>query len=196
MTSNKYAVFVVATMLFSLGCIHVQKHPKTWDNVDFGIRHDVYSRISGKYENIGLDPKGIRVNLARLIAYSIRHDPSSAQERNAEWNELEKINYVEFKIYNDGVLAIAFHANGNVKTLIYDRKKGQYNYLNGMVRLHQGGDGSGDNIIAYESATLDLFMVGNDLVVHRHGGSAGIMLLVPVVVYDSSWARFTRVASD
>ena len=77
-----------------------------------------------------------------------------------------------------------------IKTWSFERVKGQFKCEKGMLTLHQSGDGSGDNVAAYESATMDLYLLDKDLVVHRHGGSAGVMLLIPAAFYESLWAKF------
>lgn len=190
MSYRRKFLFACFALLSIAGCVHIQRHPKTWDPPSPELGPGVCPPISGVYENLGVDTKGVQANLAQLISYSIRHDPSGAQERNRTWKELKTVRSVELKMSDDGVLTVTAISNEGIKTWSFASKMGQFNCEKGVLRLHQSGDGSGDNVVAYESATLDLFRVDNDLVVHKHGGSAGVMLLIPAAFYESTWARF------
>lgn len=49
---------------------------------------------------------------------------------------------------------------------------------------------SGDNVAAYGSGAKDIYVTERHLVINSHGGTAGIILLIPAAAYGSDWARF------
>jgi len=189
-------IAILVMGLACIGCIHAQRHPKTWDPPVFEMGSSPCPALNGIYENMGVDPKGGAVNLARLLNYSIRHDPAGARERNRFYDELGNVSSVKLELSGDGVLLVRVGLGAGEKDWSFSQAKGQLLCKGGILSIQQRGDGIGDNVVAYESATLDLFRVNNDLIVHKHGGSAGVMLLVPMAGYESTWGRFAFKQAD
>jgi hypothetical protein len=72
----------------------------------------------------------------------------------------------------------------------FDKKKHEFACLNGVLRVSQGGDKSGQNIAAVGTDAIDLYRTQSDLIVNVHGGSAGLALMIPMAEYNSAWGRF------
>ncbi len=185
---NTLITLVMLSVICS--CVHFQRHPDSWNPNQQDANQSGCPQISGLYENIGKDPKGNRVVLANILNYNINHDPTKHREWESTWKELGEAQSVELTLSGDDILTVTATGEGASKTWSFERSKGQFKCEKGMLMLHQRGNGSGDNMVAYESSTIDLIHVNNALVVHRHGGSAGVMLLIPAAGYDSTWARF------
>ena len=194
-SSRLIAPTASCAMMLLTGCVHVQSHPKSWEPPgNAGDPSDCPS-ITGSYDNYGTDPKGAPTNLAQLLSHSIKHDPSASRERNQLFRELGQVYRVDLKLTADGALSVKAVTGAGDRSWWFEKAKGQFKCHNGVLSLTQAGDGSGDNVAAFESSTLDLFLVGGDLVTHRHGGSAGVILLVPFVAYEGTWARFHKVSA-
>lgn len=186
---REYLLSILALCLLC-GCVHLQRHPETWNPPTQVTSQIGCPPISGVYENLGRDPKGKPVNLAQLLSYTIKHDPNTEKEINRNWDGLKTVSQIELSTSTDGVFTVTARGTGFVKAWSFEGAKGQYKCEKGILTLHQNGDGSGVNVAAYESSTMDLYLVDKDLVVHRHGGSAGVVLLIPAAYYESTWARF------
>jgi hypothetical protein len=142
------------------------------------------------FANVGESPKGTPVKLATWLNLNIDHSPKHANENNSLSKELSHVTKVDLNFSENGVLTITANGEGIHRKWSFEKSKGQLKCKNGILKIHLSGDGSGDNVAAYESDTLELQMVGNDLVVNKRESSAGIILLIPFWGGESLWGRF------
>jgi hypothetical protein len=92
----------------------------------------------------------------------------------------------------DGALLTlkAYGAAGAYHQWSFDKSKREFACRNGVLRISQGGDKSGQNVAAVGTDVVDLYRTQGELFVNSHGGSAGIALMIPMAEYESGWARF------
>lgn len=92
----------------------------------------------------------------------------------------------------DGALLTlkTYGAAGAYHQWSFDKSKREFSCQNGVLRISQGGDKSGQNVAAVGADAVDLYRTQSELFVNGRGGSAGIALIIPMAEYESVWARF------
>jgi len=186
----KRSHIVCFLLLFGLGCVHIQSHPDSWRPEASKTSPEDCLNISGVYANAGEGPKGGPVKLANWLNLNTDHNPQHANENNALWHDLSDASSVELNLSENGVLTIIAKGPIKSRTWSYEKSKRQLECKNGILTVHFSGDGSGDGVAAFESNSLELQRVGNDLVVNRVENAFGFMLFIPAWGHESLWGRF------
>jgi hypothetical protein len=190
------ALLPLLTAVIFSGCVHIESHPKSWNPDSSSADSITCPPISGVFDNHGENPKGESVNLAQWLNLKISHNPKTANADNDLFRELSMADSVALQLSDDGVLNITAEGGGESNRWSFQKSKGQLKCKGGSLLIHLSGDGSGDGVAAYASVTLELRRVGGDLIVNKHGGSGGVMLLIPAFGYESAWGRFKTKATQ
>jgi hypothetical protein len=170
-------------------CIHVEHPPASWGNITPATPSDDCVSLPAMYSNKGNKTDGSVVLLATWL-----------HPRNAPTRGIDKdlIGAQTVTLELDGALLTVKTSGpgGAFHQWSFDKSKHEFACGNGVLRISQGGDKSGDNVAAVGSDAIDLYRTQNELIVNSHGGSAGIALVIPFVEYGSGWARFSVQASS
>ena len=105
--------------------------------------------------------------LALTLTRSLGANPQKAEERNKTNKELLHASLVRLSLDAD-LLTLAVSTDQGERHWAFERAKGQFSCKGGILSLKHRGDDSGDNVAAIGWLTIDLFIVGNDLMVHTH----------------------------
>ena len=177
------ALMLLVSLLTLVACVHVAHYPESWEAISPDARSTNCADIVGTYQNKGENADGRAVLLANWL------DPTLNQwntpERTRVAHELASAQRVELALTHVALQVTAIGAG--------TRRQWSYRYAcrQGKVHIPRQGDMSGDNVALIGSDAIDLYRAKSHLVVNRHGAWAGVAMLIPVIGYDSAWARFS-----
>lgn len=169
----------ILAMCFLSACVYIEKYPQSWAQIKPDPQPQACPSITGAYVNKGQTKNGNQVFLASLL----RPDKEFSQYFNIA-------ETVELTLANNDSLAVKIIGKDFYGLWSFERSKGQFKCSHGTLIIPQNGDMSGANVEMFGLGALDLYRVENQLIVNSHGGTAGIVLLIPVAGYGSDWARF------
>jgi hypothetical protein len=164
-------------------CVHVEHRPASWENITPTTPSDDCASLAATYSNQGHKTDGSVVLLATWL------HPRNAPTRGID-NDLIGAQTVTLELAGSTLTVKLNGPRGAFHQWAFDKSKHQFACRDGVLRISQGGDKSGDNVAAVGSDAIDLYRMQNELVVNSHGGSAGIALIIPMAEYESVWARF------
>jgi hypothetical protein len=175
--------------IFVTACVHVEHPPASWGNITPATTSDDCVSFRAMYSNRGIKPDGSVVLLATWLY------PKNAPTRGID-KDLIGAQTVTLEL-DTALLTVTMNGpDGAFHRWSFDKSKREIACRNGVLRVSQGGDLSGQNIAAIGTHDIDLFRRQGELIVNSHGGSAGVALLIPMAEYGSAWARFPAQASD
>jgi len=172
-----------------IACVHVEHPPASWGNFSPATPSDDCASFPATYSNKGNKTDDSSVFLATWL------HPRNAPTRGIDKDLLDAQTVsLEF----DGAL-LTVKTNGPMGAFhqwSFDKSRREFTCRNGVLRISQGGDKSGQNVAAIGTDAVDLYRTQSELFVNGHGGSAGIALIIPMAEYESAWARFPVQASS
>jgi hypothetical protein len=170
-------------------CVHVEHPPASWGNITPATPSDDCVSLSATYSNKGNKADGSVTFLATWL------HPRNGFTQGID-SDLVKAQTVTLEL--DGALLTlkTYGVAGAYHQWSFDKSKREFACRNGVLRISQGGDKSGQNVAAVGTDAVDLYRTQSELFVNSHGGSAGIALIIPMAEYESGWARFPVQASS
>jgi hypothetical protein len=181
---HRSASRLVASVAICLtACVHVERPPSSWGDFSPATTSGDCVSFPAIYDNKGNKSDGSVVLLATWLYR--RNAPTRGIDKdliNAETVTLER-NGTLLTVKTNGPMG-AYHQWS------FDQSKHEFACRDGVLRISQGGDKSGQNIAAVGTDAIDLYRTQSELIVNGHGGSAGIALMIPMAEYGSTWARF------
>lgn len=170
-------------------CVHVEHPPASWGNITPTTPSDDCISVRATYNNRGNKPDGSVVLLATWL-----------HPRNAPTRGIDKdlIDAQTVTLELDGsLLTVKTNGRGGAyHQWSFDKSKREFGCRNGVLRISQGGDLSGQNVAAVGTDAIDLYRTQGELFVNSHGSSAGIALMIPMAQNWSGWGRFHVEASS
>ena len=164
-------------------CVHIEHPPASWGDLTPRTPSDNCASFPASYGNKGNRDDGSVVTLSTWLF------PRNSTTRGID-KDLFGAETVTLEF--DGALLTVktFGAMGAYHQWSFDGSKHEFACMNGVLRISQGGDKSGQNIAAVGTDAIDLYRTPGELIVNGHGGSAGVALMIPMAEYNSAWARF------
>jgi hypothetical protein len=170
-------------------CIQVEHPPASWGNITPAAPSDDCVSLPATYGNEGNKTDGSIVLLALWL------HPRNVPTRGID-KDLTEAQTVTLELDAALLTVKTSGLGGAFHQWSFDKSKHEFACRNGVLRISQGGDKSGQNVAAVGTDAIDLYRTQNELIVNSHGGSAGIALVIPMAEYGSAWARFPVQASS
>ena len=164
-------------------CVHSEHPPASWGDLTLQTPSDNCASFPASYGNKGNRGDGSVVTLSTWLF------PRNSTTRGID-KDLFGAETVTLEFDGARLTVKTFGAMGAYHQWSFDGSKHEFACLNGVLRISQGGDKSGQNIAAVGTDAIDLYRTPGELIVNGHGGSAGLALMIPMTEYNSAWARF------
>ena len=188
--THRLASPLVASVAICISaCVHIEHPPASWGDPTPQTLNDNCASFSASYSNKGNSSDGAVGTLSTWLF------PRSSTTRGID-KDLFGAQTVTLEFEGALLTVKTFGAMGAYHQWSFDKSKHEFACLNGVLRISQGGDKSGQNIAAVGTDAIDLYRTPGDLIVNRHGGSAGVALMIPIADYNSIWARFPVQATS
>ena len=189
--SHLSRIFLGAILLpFFCGCISLHRYPTAWPPITSTSQPTEVQGFSATYSILGEDDKGKPANLGKYLLLQIDHNPQHSSQFRAVDDDLEKAHSILLTYTKDEMLKIVAEGNGVHREWSFERARGGLKVEGGAIKVWRSGDGSGDNVAAFESKSIKLYRVGDELIIQQRNSSAGVVLLIPAGGYSITWARF------
>jgi hypothetical protein len=94
-------------------------------------------------------------------------------------DDLFEAQTVDLELSKNEILTVRAIGHKTAHQWSYEKSKGEFSCKEGMLSLPKGGNMSGDNVASFGSGADDLYVTDSHLIINSHGGTAGIILLIP-----------------